>query len=491
MSGALSLSGYQLTFDDEFADDTNSDIGKPGTSGIKWETEPFYGDTSNGGQGTINPTPPGQPGSLYSFQNGYLVLSMDPQQAPYLDTNPNGVQGGLSQQYGYFEIRAQLTGTSGYNADFWMIPSSGGAPPEIDVFEHNGYIAGDYEMTYHSSTSPVHNLDLYEVPGVTTGFHDFGVMWTPDTLTWYIDGQAVFSSPKSSGEDRPLSLILSGGPSYESWLPEPAGGSSDQYKIQWVHAYSKDPNATEIAGTPSYKDHDGSASLGGSSNSSTGNSGTTGGSSSTDGGGLSGGGSNSTDAGGSSGGSVSSNAGSIAPGSGSLNSTSAGGMMPSVTETSDHGSLQKDLSTTGTYTVGDDTLVLSSSNVASVNLGTGTSKIAFVDPNSLSVTGGPGSATVTANAGTNTFTAGAGSLDVTGGSGSDSYVFHTGSGLLTIQDFSADKGDKIVIDSALQASMVQGSDDQGGTLITFGSGAAQAIHLRGVATIPTGAITWA
>ena len=57
------------------------------------------------------------------------------------------------------------------------------------------------------------NLDLYEVPGITTGFHDFGVMWTPDTLTWYIDGQAVFSSPKTSGEDRPLSLILSGGPS--------------------------------------------------------------------------------------------------------------------------------------------------------------------------------------------------------------------------------------------------------------------------------------
>ncbi len=245
---------------------------------------------------------------------------------------------------------------------------------------------------------------------------------------------------------------------------------------------------------PSYQDHDGSASLGASSNSLTDKSGTTGGgSNSTNGGGSSGGSSNSTDAGGSSDGSVSSNAGSIGPGSGSgsLSSTSAGGIIPSVTETSDHGSLQKDLSNTGTYTVGDDTLVLSSSNVASVNLGTGTSKIAFVDPSSLSVTGGPGSATVTANAGTNTFTAGAGSLDVTGGSGSDSYVFHTGSSSLTIQDFSADKGDKIVLDSALQASMVQGSDNQGGTLITFGSGAAQAIDLRGVATIPTGAITWA
>src|SRR5690242_19034541 len=126
-----------------------------------------------------------------------------------------------------------------------------------------------------------------------------------------------------------------------------------------------------------------------------------------------------------------------------------------------------------------------------IGLGTRTSNIAFVDPNSLSVTGGSGTATVTANAGTNTFTAGAGSLDVTGGSGSDTYVFHTGSGLLTIEDFSADTGDKLVLDSALQASMVQSSDNQGGTLITFGSGATQAIDLRGVGAVPNGAIAWA
>ena len=54
-------------------------------------------------------------------------------QAPYLDTNPNGVPGGFSQQYGYFEVRAQLTDTSGFNSDFWMMPNSGPSPPEFDV----------------------------------------------------------------------------------------------------------------------------------------------------------------------------------------------------------------------------------------------------------------------------------------------------------------------------------------------------------------------
>ena len=264
MSSSLSLSGYKLTFDFEFAAMSNSDFGLPGTPGITWETEVFYKETSNGGQGTVNPTPPGQPGSLFSLQDGVLVENMTTTQAPYLDTNPNGVPGGFSQQYGYFEVRAQLTDTSGYNSDFWMMPNSGPWPPEFDVYEHNGYIAGDYEMTNHGgdASTPVNNLALYSVPNLTTSFNTFGFMWTPTTLTWSINGQEVFSAPTASNENQPFNLILSGGPSYLAWLPPPLAGTIDQYKIAWVHAYSNDPNAKEIAGMTGYQDHDGSTSLG-------------------------------------------------------------------------------------------------------------------------------------------------------------------------------------------------------------------------------------
>ena len=48
----------------------------------------------------------------------------------------------------------------------------------------------------------------------------------------------------------------------------------------------------------------------------------------------------------------------------------SGGTTPSVSETSDHGSLQKNLAQTGSYSVGGDTFVLSSGNAASVTLGT-------------------------------------------------------------------------------------------------------------------------
>ena len=63
--------------------------------------------------------------------------------------------------------------------------------------------------------------------------------------------------------------------------------------------------------------------------------------------------------------------------------------------------------------------------------------------------------------------------------------------MLTIEDFSAAKGDKLTIDSGLKGSMVQGSDGQGGTLITFGSGASHAIDVHGLAAVATSSINWA
>jgi hypothetical protein len=196
-----------------------------------------------------------------------LIENMNTTRSPYLDTNPNGVPGGFSQQYGYFEVNAKLVGSAGYNSDFWMMPNSGPWPPEFDVYEHNGYIPGDYEMTNHGGTAdtPVQTLDLYGVPNLTTSFNTFGFMWTPTTLTWFINGVEVFSAPTASNENQPFNLILSGGPSNNvSWLPPPLAGSSDQYDIKWVHAYSNDPNAKGIAGMPGYQNHDGSVSLGSS-----------------------------------------------------------------------------------------------------------------------------------------------------------------------------------------------------------------------------------
>ena len=177
-------------------------------------------------------------------------------------------------------------------------------------------------------------------------------------------------------------------------------------------------------------------------------------------------------------------------GGGPKSFTVSGGTTPTVSETGDHGSLAKNLSQTGTYTVGSDTFVLTSGNAAAVTLGTGASGIKFIGASSVTLTAGSGQATVTANAGGNKFVAGTGTLDVTGGGGKDAYVFHANGGLLRIADFSSAKGDTLSVDKALQGSMQQASDGQGGTMLTFGAGATHGVDIRGMAALPAANVLW-
>jgi hypothetical protein len=80
---------------------------------------------------------------------------------------------------------------------------------------------------------------------------------------------------------------------------------------------------------------------------------------------------------------------------------------------------------------------------------------------------------------------------VTGGSGKDTYVFHAGSGLLTLDDFSLAKGDTLIIDKSLQTSLQQSSDGQGGTFLSFGTGTGHGVDIHGVAAMPSTNVVWA
>jgi hypothetical protein len=100
---------------------------------------------------------------------------------------------------------------------------------------------------------------------------------------------------------------------------------------------------------------------------------------------------------------------------------------------------------------------------------------------------------VTSNGGSNTWTAGIGSLEVSGGSGADTYVYrtgvsHTGNGRLTVDDFSAAKGDVLDITRSLKKSMTIASDGKGGTLLSFASGGG--VDLKGITTNPINLIHW-
>jgi hypothetical protein len=62
--------------------------------------------------------------------------------------------------------------------------------------------------------------------------------------------------------------------------------------------------------------------------------------------------------------------------------------------------------------------------------------------------------------------------------------------MLSVRDFSLAKGDTLSVDKALQGSLQQTSDGQGGTMLGFGT-AGHGVDIHGIATLPSGNIVWA
>ena len=112
---------------------------------------------------------------------------------------------GLNQKYGYFEIRARVNTQIGPHSAFWLLqqtvgivskvpnPSVNGT--EVDIFEYhraagtenlyfglhwNGYnfSDGSHRTVYASA----------QIPGIATGFHVFGLEWTPREYKVFVDG---------------------------------------------------------------------------------------------------------------------------------------------------------------------------------------------------------------------------------------------------------------------------------------------------------------
>ena len=107
----------------------------------------------------------------------------------------------------------------GHRHSFWLMPASSGGKAydndpanglEIDIYEHElarekGPHTGDgpnlneamlMKCIGGSTTPPSTKNELREdgqsliyVPGINTGWHNIGLLWTKDQLVWFIDGK--------------------------------------------------------------------------------------------------------------------------------------------------------------------------------------------------------------------------------------------------------------------------------------------------------------
>src|SRR5579885_2463243 len=250
MAGTLNLSGYKLTYDDEFNTFSSSPDGSSGDFKTTFyfggrslpsngEHE-FYSDSSVG----VNP---------FSLQNGALDITATPG-GPAADTSGLiTTEKSFSQTYGYFEMRAQLPQGQGMWPAFWLLPSDKSWPPELDPLEAFGQTnangeggSNQYHIGMISGNSGQSNGSWETVPAnIYTGYHTYGVDWEPDHVTYYFDGQQVAQFNTPSDMNKPMYMLANlavGG----NW-PGPEGSETAHMMIDYIRAYSKNPNATAVA----------------------------------------------------------------------------------------------------------------------------------------------------------------------------------------------------------------------------------------------------
>jgi beta-glucanase (GH16 family) len=121
-------------------------------------------------------------------------------------------QSRFSQKYGYFEIRAKIPLGTGVWPAFWMLADDGGWPPEVDVIEGRGERPGDLVMTTHWRIRPSGIIEScgfdFSLPTASSEFHDYGVLWAPDRLVYYIDRKPVSDIKVPMGFDDPMYMII-------------------------------------------------------------------------------------------------------------------------------------------------------------------------------------------------------------------------------------------------------------------------------------------
>lgn len=253
---ALDLEGYSLTFSDEF---TGSYLNT-----AVWSTKYWWGGrtlASNGEQqyfadrstAVIQKNPHLDPFRIsadpHETGDGILTIAANPSPDPNLTDGLPYVSGLIttygtfSQTYGYFEISAQVPSGQGLWPAFWLLPQSGNWPPEIDVLELLGHDPSTYYVGSHwTDTTGSHAYDTQPIStgtDLSLGFHQYGTLWTADTITFYLDGTALYSMATPSGMNEPM-YLLAGLAVGGNWPGSPDSTTvfPAQFQIDYIKAWS-------------------------------------------------------------------------------------------------------------------------------------------------------------------------------------------------------------------------------------------------------------
>jgi beta-glucanase (GH16 family) len=259
----LDLTGYKLTFGDEFNTRSISSTG----DGTRWQTarDEHRMDKAEVGFGVSSFLDPSSGYDPFNVSGGALTITAQLDKTPY---GVNGswesglitTQGNFSQQYGYFEMRADMSNSPGAWDAFWLLPDNpnvNGNPDgdsdwtELDIVEHYGaYNQGTYRWIHTNEgekhPNPNATLQVFsDNAEQLTGYHTYGVKWTPENLEFYFDGQLMGTRPTPSDYHQKMHMVANLAVQGHD-LPAGANSPLDQLKIDYVRVYSNDLNAVAV-----------------------------------------------------------------------------------------------------------------------------------------------------------------------------------------------------------------------------------------------------
>jgi hypothetical protein len=198
----------------------------------------FSGATLPSGWDVFTGNPGGDAGAQWgaahvTVDNGLLSLNTWKDPAYNNEWVTGGLcQCGVSRTYGAYFVRSRVTGPGPTQVEL-LWPASNHWPPEIDFNESGGKTDGT-SATLHFSSS--NDQDQRVVSADLTQWHTWGVIWTPTSVTYTVDGKEWGSVHVASEiSDVPMTLDLT----QQTWCSSSFACPSapQSMEIDWVAEY--------------------------------------------------------------------------------------------------------------------------------------------------------------------------------------------------------------------------------------------------------------
>ncbi|MFK8082161.1 MAG: family 16 glycosylhydrolase [Granulosicoccus sp.] len=275
-SPANFLDKFTLVFEDDFNGDTIDEA--------RWNTQLVWGDQeviNNEQQYFVNTQRTPDFGyDPFKLENSILTIEAIPTPEGLKDQLPPKcslineakppclfLSGALATQnkfnmtFGFVEARMKTSDISGALSSFYLYhryPGEGVErnAPEIDIVEYlgeNPFGDEDAFQTYHfddvttgiTRSSPTMNFENPDGSLYSDDFHTYSVLWEPQLVIWYIDGEEIkrLSGPQVGARAMNIVTYLVAG---SGWAPTPDmnGPFPLKLEIDYIRAYQRDAYKT-------------------------------------------------------------------------------------------------------------------------------------------------------------------------------------------------------------------------------------------------------